>query len=123
ALPRHRPGFIADWLQISREEEARCVSLLLEAGQIKKQRGRLVPGATLTVDTRRDAGRSRKAKAWWAEVALERLRAGREGTFSYNLFSVSRADLARIEELHRAFFRELRQIVAASEPPECIALA
>ena len=123
ALPRHRPGFIADWLQISREEEARCVSLLLDAGQIKKTRGRLVPGATLTVDTRRDAGRSRQAKAWWAEVALDRLRAGAEGTFSYNLFSVSRSDLARIEELHRSFFRELRRIVAASEPSECIALA
>jgi hypothetical protein len=123
ALPRHRPGFIADWLRISRDEEARCVSMLLDAGQIKKQRGRLVPGATLTVDTRRDAGRSRQAKAWWAEVALDRLRAGTEGTFSYNLFSVSRLDLTRIQELHRSFFRELRRIVADSEPAECIALA
>ncbi len=123
ALPRHQPGFIAECLQISREQEEQSVTLLLETGQIKKQRGRLVPGASLTVDTRRDAGHARHAKAWWAEVALERLRRGDEGTFSYNLFSVSRRDLERIQELHRSYFRELRRIVADSEPAECIALA
>jgi hypothetical protein len=123
SLKRHRPGFIADWLQIPREEEERCVALLLESGQIKKERGRLVPGAALTVDTRGDPERSRRVKAWWADVARERLLRGVDGTFSYNLFSVSRADLERIQELHRAYFRELRRIVADSEPSECIALA
>jgi transcriptional regulator with XRE-family HTH domain len=123
SLKRHRPGFIADWLRIPREEEERCVALLLETGQIKKERGRLIPGAALTVDTRRDPERSRRVKAWWADVARERLLRGVEGTFSYNLFSVSRADLERIQELHRGYFRELRRIVADSEPSECIALA
>jgi transcriptional regulator with XRE-family HTH domain len=123
SLKRHQPGFIADWLQIPREEEERCVALLLETGQIKKERGRLIPGASLTVDTRRDPERSRRVKAWWAGVARERLLRGVEGTFSYNLFSVSRADLERIQELHRSYFRELRRIVADSEPSECIALA
>lgn len=123
ALKRHRPGFIANWLRIPREEEERCVALLLASGQIKKERGRLIPGAALTVDTRRDPERSRQVKAWWADVARERLLAGVEGTFSYNLFSVSRSDLERIQELHRAYFRELRRIVADSEPSECIALA
>jgi len=123
ALKRHEPGFIARWLQIPREEEERCVALLLESGQIKKERGRLIPGAALTVDTRRDPERSRQVKAWWADLARERLLRGVEGTFSYNLFSVSRADLERIQELHRAYFRELRRIVADSEPSECIALA
>jgi hypothetical protein len=122
-LPRHEPGLIASWLNISREQEEQCLALLLQTGQVKKQRGRLVPGSALTVDTRRDAARSREVKAWWAEVALERLRAGQVGTFSYNLFSVSRKDLERIQELHRSFFRELRRIVAESEPSECIALA
>ena len=122
ALDRHRPGFIAERLQISLEEEQRCVALLLETGQLKKRAGRLLPGAALTVDTRRDANRAREAKAWWAKVALDRLEAGAQGTFSYNLFSVSRADFERIQDLHRAYFRELRRIVAASEPAECIAL-
>jgi len=122
-LPAHQPGLIAERLGISRDEEARCLALLLETGQLKKRGQRLIPGATLTVDTRGDAARSRQAKAFWSRVALDRIEAGALGTFSYNLFSVSRADLERIRELHRAYFRELRRIVAASEPAECVALA
>ena len=122
ALRRHRPGFIAELLQISREEEERCVQLLLTTGQLVQKGGRLLPGASLTVDTRGDAARSRQTKAWWTRVGLERLDAGAQGTFSYNLFSISRADYERIRELYRAFFREARRIIAASEPAQCVAL-
>jgi hypothetical protein len=122
-LKRHRPGFIAERLQIGLAEEERCLALLLETGQLKRRGQRLVAGPPLTVDTRGDEARSRQTKAWWTEVALERLKAGTSGIFSYNLFSVSRADYERIQELHRAFFRELRQIVAASTSEECVVLA
>ena len=122
-LPRHRPGFIAERLRISLAEEERCIALLLETGQLKKRGQRLVQGPPLTVDTRGDAARSRQTKAWWTRVALERLEAGTNGIFSYNLFSVSRADFERIQELHRSFFRELRAIVAASTPEQCVVLA
>ena len=40
----------------------------------------------------------------------------------YNLFALSRADLARIAALQRQFYREVRSIVAASEPSEALAL-
>lgn len=121
-LRRHRPGFIAQRLHISREEEARCVELLLETGQLRREGPRLRLGASLTVDTRGDRARSQRLKAFWTGVALERLQAGAEGTFSYNLFSVSRADFDKIQELYRSYFRELRRIVAASEPAECVVL-
>jgi len=42
--------------------------------------------------------------------------------FSYNVLSVSRADLDRIRAMHLAYFRELRSVVAASEPVEVAAL-
>ena len=122
-LRRHRPGFIAARLQISREEEERCLALLLETGQLRREGRRLRLGASLTVDTRGDRQRSQRLKAFWTNVALERLQGGAEGTFSYNLFSVSRDDLTKIQELYRAYFRELRRIVAASEPAECIVLS
>ncbi|HEY0465236.1 MAG TPA: DUF4423 domain-containing protein, partial [Polyangiaceae bacterium] len=51
-LRAHEPGFIAQRLRISREEEERCVALLLETGQLKKQGKRMIPGAPLTEDTR-----------------------------------------------------------------------
>jgi DNA-binding phage protein len=122
ALPRHRPGFIAEWLGIGLEEEQRCIELLLDTGQIEKRRGRLVPGAASTVDTRQDKERSRRLRAWWIDLSKERLLRGDEGSFSFNLMSVSRADLERIRELYGTFFREVRRIVADSNPMECIAV-
>jgi hypothetical protein len=55
-------------------------------------------------------------------VGSERFLAQAEGVFSYNLFAVSNADLERIEALQRAYFRELRSIVAQSAPVENVAV-
>jgi hypothetical protein len=122
-LPRHQPGFIAERLAIDREAEQRYLTLLLESGQIRRVRGRYRLARVQTVDTRDKPELSRQLRAFWARVGVERLEAGGAGTYSYNLFSVSRADLARIRALHRNYFRELRAIVAASQPAECVALA
>lgn len=62
-------------------------------------------------------------KSWWTEVGLRRLREGRDGLYSFNVFNVSRPDFMRIQELHRAYFRNLRAIVARSSPAELVAVA
>jgi transcriptional regulator with XRE-family HTH domain len=123
ALPAHVPGWIASRLGISREEEQRCLDLLAESGQIRKRRRRWVQERVLTVDTKQNPGAERHLKSWWAQVGLERLRAGSKGLFSFNVFSVSRADLARLRELHLGYFRALRSIVAESTPGEHVAIA
>jgi transcriptional regulator with XRE-family HTH domain len=124
ALPRHVPGFIAARAGISRDEEERCLRLLAQTEQIKKQRGRWVPHRVLTVDTRRDPNAGRKLLGFWAEVGRERLdRDTTRGLFSYNLFTVSSRDLERLRELHLAYFRQLRSIVAQSEPAERLVVA
>ena len=105
---------IAARLGISGDEVGRCLEKLVVAGVVRDGK---VAGA-LTVDTRAYPG----LRQHWARVGLARLEAETPGLFSYNVVSVSRADLARIEELHRAYFREVRAIVAASEPSEVVAL-
>ncbi len=57
----------------------------------------------------------------WSEVARSRV-AHEADLYSWNLFGVSRADLARIRALHRAYYREVRSIVAASAPIETVGL-
>lgn len=123
ALAAHESGWIAERLGITPAEEAEAVELLLRTGQIEKRRGRLVAGRALAVDARRDPESTRMMRAFWTEVALARLRAGTDGIFSYNVFSVSEADYERLRELHRAYFQELRSIVARSEPSERVLLA
>lgn len=109
------PAGIARSLPIAPADAERCVNKLVAAGIVRDGQ---VTG-TLTVDTRA----SPVLRRHWAGVALERLDAAPESVlFSYNVVSVSEADLARIEELHRAYFREVRAIVAASEPAEAVVL-
>ncbi len=52
-------------------------------------------------------------KVHWAEVAARRAAEPRVGDlFAYSMLSVSRADYARIHELLRDAYREVRSIVA-----------
>jgi hypothetical protein len=120
ALPRHVPGWIARQLGISLAEEQRCLELLSRARQIYRARGRYRIDQARTVDIRYDPLRSRALRAFWSGVGAERTQAGAEGHFAFNLFAVSTPDL---ERLQRAYFEELRSIVARSEPAEHVVLA
>jgi DNA-binding phage protein len=118
----HRPGIIARELGISLEEEQRCVDALVSSGQLDWDGTRYRVGAQLT-DTRHYPEAGRLLKIWWAKQALERFERDPAGLLSYNLFSVSERDYERLRELHLAYFRELRSIVAASQPAERVVLA
>lgn len=118
----HEPGFVAKSLGISLEEEEECLRALLDSGQIAIEEGRY-HSRSLVVDTRPDRERDRALKVWWSRVAMQRLARGAEGQFSYNLFTVSSVDYERLRELQKAYFRELRTIVASSEPAERVVLA
>jgi DNA-binding phage protein len=118
----HRPGYIAEQLGIGQEEEKRCVDALLGSGQLDWDGERYRVGAVLT-DTSHYPEAGRRLKIWWTRLSLERLERESDGLFSYNLFAVSERDYARLRELHLAYFRELRSIVAASQPAERVVLA
>jgi len=122
-LPRHVPGLIAGKLGISLAEEQRCLELLARAGQIYRARGRYRVDQARTVDTRYDPARSRELRAFWSRVGVERMLAGADGDYAFNLFSVSSADLERLRGLQQAYFQELRSIVARSEPADQVVLA
>jgi DNA-binding phage protein len=118
----HRAGFIAAQLGISNEEEQKCVEALLTSGQLDWDGSRYRVGAQFT-DTRHYPEAGRRLKIWWTRQALERLERDEDGLFSYNLFAISERDYERLRELHLAYFRELRSIVAASQPAERVVLA
>jgi DNA-binding phage protein len=118
----HREGFISGELGIGLDEEQRCLEALLGSGQLEWDGNNYRVSGQLT-DTRHYPEAGRLLKIWWTEQALTRLKQDGEGLFSYNLFSVSERDYERLRELHAAYFRELRSIVAASEPAERVVLA
>jgi len=122
ALPSHEPGWLARRLGITRELEQASLEVLERSGQIRWQGAHYRPVQLQLVDTRTDPERARELRAGWAAVGVERLRAGAAGMLSYNLSSVSRADLERIEQLQRAHYRQIVSIIAESTPSECVVL-
>lgn len=122
ALPAHDSGWVARRLGISVDEASRCIDHLVDTGQLRRAGTHLVLDA-LAVDTRRRPDVGRRLKQHWTEVAADRIADASPGQFSYNVFTVSRADFERIRDLHLQYYQELRNVVAASEPGECVAVA
>jgi transcriptional regulator with XRE-family HTH domain len=96
---------------------------LSRAGLVELQGTRFVARQTLSVDTRGGKQALRALKTHWAQVAAERApNPSADDVFGYNVMSVSENDLARIRDLLGTTYREIRAIVAASEPSERVAL-
>jgi hypothetical protein len=113
---------IAVRLQLEPEVVGRCLLALVRAGQVRRVSGRWRPVEVAAVDTRRSPETARHLKSFWAGVGLDRLRAGAEGSFAYNVFAVSEDQLRRLTELHDAYYQALRALIAEDAPVECVAL-
>ena len=123
ALEAHDSGWLARLLGLDRARVDGCLALLEEAGVIVMEGRHYKIGGALTIDTRAHPEASRVLKRHWLMVGMDRIGAPREDDIlGYNLFALSRADLQRIAALQRQFYREVRGIVAASEPSEVLAL-
>lgn len=121
ALPAHDDAWIAARLGLPIEVVADCLRLLADTGQVTWTGSRWQQDV-LAVDTRLAPEAGQALRAHWTGVAGDRIREGRPGQYSYNVFTVSDEDFERIRELHLAYFRSLRAIVAASEPGERVAV-
>jgi transcriptional regulator with XRE-family HTH domain len=123
ALAAHDDAFLAERLGLTQDRVQSCLARLAAAGIIEKPAEHWVVGGALTIDTSAHPEAGRALKRHWSMVAQDRIGAPRAGDIlGYNLFAVSAADLDRIRTLQRQFFREVRGIVAASEPSEAVAL-
>lgn len=115
--------WLASVLQLPVEVCTQGIAQLCRAGLVDVDGERLVPRQTLSVDTRGGKQALRALKTHWAKVAAERAsNPSTDDVFGYNVLSVSEADLVRIREVLSATYREIRAIVAASEPSERVAL-
>ncbi|MFT5685577.1 MAG: transcriptional regulator with XRE-family HTH domain [Myxococcota bacterium] len=123
ALSDHDTGWLARLLGLSEEQVVDCLDRLEEAGVIQREGRHYTVGGALTIDTRAHPEAGRVLKKHWLSVGMDRVDTPRsDDILGYNLFALSRTDLARIADLQRRFYREVRGIVAASEPSEVIAL-
>jgi hypothetical protein len=76
----------------------------------------------INVNTAQDRARAHALKVSWTETALARMRERAPGNYGYSVFSASRADLARLRDVHLEYVRAMQQIIAESKPGECVGL-
>ncbi len=116
-------AFLAEALGLPHEALREAVEALQAAGLVRRHRGSLQPVSSFTAEATASPEDRRRLKAHWAKVATDRLHHPRaDDLVSLNLITLSRADLKRVHDLQRAYFRELRSLVAASAPEEVAAL-
>lgn len=119
----HDSGWVAKTLGITVQDVDRCLQGLERAGLVRWNGTQYRQVRSLNVDTRGGKAALHALKSHWARVAAERAaNPKRADLFAYNVLSASAEDLERIRALLIAAFRDARAIVAASEPPERVAL-
>ena len=115
--------FLAACLGLAPLDLDAAIDALLQAGLAVRRQGQLHPVPGFTADAAASDEDRRRLKAHWAQVAADRVRSPRsDDLVSVNLVTVSRGDLDKIRQLQRAYFRDLRSLVAASTPEETAAL-
>lgn len=122
-LRQHDSVLIAAALGIDVQVVDTCLAALLEARLIERQDHHYRAPGTLTVDTQGGREALHALKSHWTQVAAQRaLKPSPEDVFGYSLLSASNEDLVRIRAVLKNAYREVRAIVAASDPAETAAL-
>lgn len=123
SLPAHDDDWVAHRTGLPVETVRSCIEALADTDQIAWRRQRWSQSEIRAITMQRTPEDVRRAKRWWAEIAIERFQDHAPGMFSHNLFTVNEADFERLQELHRSYYRAVRSLVAGSTPGERIVLA
>jgi hypothetical protein len=123
ALGEHDDNWVAHRTGLPIETVQECIQALAETNQIAWRKKRWSQSETRAITMQRTPDDVRRAKQWWAEIAIERFQDHAPGMFSHNLFTVNEADFERLQELHRSYYRAVRSLVAESLPGERIVLS
>jgi hypothetical protein len=98
------------------------LKLLLATHQIRRTAGGYRPVESADVDTGRDPEKAHQLKLAWTKTAVQRMESLSPGHYGYSLFAVSKADLAKLRDLHLHYYRAMLAVVAKSSPNECVGL-
>jgi transcriptional regulator with XRE-family HTH domain len=120
---RHHSSMLARALGIGEAEVQLCLERLLRADVIEKRGAGYSVKSQLAVDTQGGKQALNRLKQHWTQVAARRLDEPHpDDFFAYNVVSLSAADLEKVRDKLRAAFREIRSLVAASQPEQVAAL-
>ncbi len=115
-------AWLARQLCISEPQVSAALAVLEVTEQVKRTARGYRLRDVMAIDTGRDPGPAHALRVAWLETALERMKANTPGRFGYSVFAVSRADLQALHELHLQYVRAMQEVIARSQPSECVGL-
>ena len=123
ALEQAGHSWLAEHVGCTLEEVRRCIESLLQADILQPTRQGYKTVGSLVADINSEPERAQRLKAFWAQVAAERVEhPDHTDEFGFNIYSVSAEGYAQIRALQTSTFRQIRSIVAASEGSEVVAM-
>lgn len=111
---KHIPGWIAERMGISREDEERTLSDLELAGIIRWDGTHWRLEKQRSIDTTRNPVLGRRMLEYWTERSRARIAGAGDGRFSYLVFGCDEETLTAINDLRLRFYREMRALVAGA---------
>lgn len=118
----HSDRWVADRLGIGVDEVVASARVLLDVGLVRFERGRYVAEAAVLDTTVASPEQRRALKLHWMDASRRALEEGREGLFSWAVFTASERDFEELQQLHVAYMQRLYRIVESSTPPQVVAL-
>lgn len=119
----HSDRWLADRLGVPVPEVVAARDVLAEVGLVRFERGRYVADEAVLDTTVATPEERKKLKLHWADAGRRALEEGREGLFSWAVFTLSEEDYRTLQQLHVAYMQRLYRLVGASAPAEVVALA
>jgi transcriptional regulator with XRE-family HTH domain len=115
--PAHDDAWVAARLGTDPETVADAIATLSAAGLVRREGRHWDTTPLFAQDVVGDPDAMRRLKAHWAREGLARMPGGPQDLFSTNFFTASERDVARLRELHVAYFRAVREVVETSTGP------
>lgn len=113
---------LAARLGIGEDLVTASLDVLKRAGQVRKHKGFWRVEKVSTVDTGDDQRRSRKLKAFWGQVAQDRLLADAPGLFGYSLFAISEKDLRQLRDIQLEYVSRMQSVISSSRRGQRVGL-
>jgi len=116
-LKKHEPGFLAEHLGITFEEEVLALKALVEAGQVEIVNGKYEL-KNYSVNLSQDPDRFITICQYWSERAARTPKQrGQKSSFGYRVFGVTEEGRMRIRQAQIDYYNALTAIVKSEVPP------
>lgn len=117
ALKKHEPGFLADRLGISLEQETKALKALEETGQIEVKEGKYKL-KSFYINTTQDRARFLAVAHYWSGRAAKLpKRPGQKSMFGYRVFGITESAIAKIRQAQIDYYNALTAIIRKEEGP------